>query len=180
MAKDAEQILRLMDTSGLAVPVGKCFYCSAKYTPDPEKDIGLCPSCIARGMGKHLDKVPDLRDKFEDALRCLLCAEVYEVTPSIGKVDQLCPKCRNGLNGTAKLVCAKCNVTICRIAPTVIEGYIVRPNAILHSDRCNICSPGLTESKIVEIDLWIQTQKPKKTFVGLGKCNLSADRRPRK
>jgi len=150
-----------MDTSGKTDGAHPCIKCGTLYTAPTGTDTGVCKDCGGASTSFKDDK-PDP----EGSLRCLVCAKLYEPSLGIGKIDQVCPDCRNTMNGTAKLLCARCGLTICRLAPKVLDNeFIIRPNAVLHSDWCNICQPGLSESTIVEIDLWNKTRRPKKTLV---------------
>jgi len=159
---DPKHVLRMRDTSGVEAKQHTCIKCSRLYTPEAT-DTGVCKDCGGQALPTRF-KDPEADPK--GTVRCLLCAKLYEPPISVGKVDQVCSECRKGLNGTAKLVCAKCGITICRLAPKVMDdGFVIQPNAVLHSDCCNICNPGLTESKIVEITLWQKHLRPKKTFV---------------
>lgn len=152
----------MMDTSGKGDGSHACIKCGKLYTTGP-KDTGVCSECNGVSSSTTFKDVPP---DPEGSLRCLVCAKLYEPSLGIGKIDQVCPDCRNTMNGTAKLVCARCGLTICRIAPNVLDNqFVIRPNAVLHSDWCNICQPGLSESTVVEIDLWNKAKRPKKTLV---------------
>jgi hypothetical protein len=157
-----EQILRMRDTSGVEARQHTCIKCKQLYTPGTP-DTGVCKDCGGQALRTQF-KAPDADPA--GTVRCLLCAKLYEPPISIGKVDQVCSDCKKGLSGTAKLVCSKCGITICRLTPKVMDdGFVIQPSAVLHSDSCNICKPGLTESTIVEITLWQKHLRPKKAFV---------------
>jgi len=159
---DPKFTLHMRDTSGVDTKQHSCIKCGRPYTPE-SNDTGMCKDCGGQALRTQF-KDPEADP--EGTVRCLLCAKRYEPPPSTGKLDQVCPDCRKVLNGTAKLVCSKCGITICRLAPKVMDdGFVIQPSAVLHSDCCNICNPGLTESKIVEITLWQKHLRPKKTFV---------------
>lgn len=162
--------LRLRDTSGVKSQEQRCIKCGAAFTPKADPDSALCETCAELGSVKNNDTRPDVTDlarcKDPDGMvRCLLCAKLYPAALGQPRSDQICSDCRNSMQGSAKLVCAKCNITICRLAPKVLEsGFIIRPNQVFHSNCCNICNPGLTESSVIEIELWQKTQRPKKTI----------------
>lgn len=99
---------------------------------------------------------------------CLLCAKPFLMGVFIGDPDQTCPECQKVYGDTARVICVRCRppVTICRLVPKILEnGYYIRPRAVLHSNACNICRPGLTESSIIEIEEWERTRRPAKLIV---------------
>lgn len=98
---------------------------------------------------------------------CLMCAKPFWLGFFIGEPDQVCWECTQAYAETARVVCAVCRVTIGRIIPGIQpeSGYVVRKHAILHSNACNICQPGLTESYIVEIRNWIKNVRRGKIFI---------------
>ena len=97
---------------------------------------------------------------------CLLCAKPFLMRFYSGPPDQVCPECWETYKDSARVICAKCKVTICRLVPKVLEnGFYIRPRSVYHSDTCNVCKPGLLESKIVEITEWERTMRPKKIIV---------------
>ena len=123
-------------------------------------------------------KLPVLRnDKliFEDTsskplpgaiVPCLMCTKPFLMGVFIGEPDQVCPECYKTYGDTAKVICAKCRVTICRLVPKVLEnGFYIRPKAVLHSNACNVCRPGLAESHIVEIAEWQRRMRPGKLII---------------
>ena len=52
---------------------------------------------------------------------CLLCTKPFLMLPFVGEPDQICPECWNTYGDTAKVVCVKCRVTICRAVPKILE-----------------------------------------------------------
>ena len=95
---------------------------------------------------------------------CLLCGKPFLMGFFIGVPDQICGECTQTYGDTARVVCKNCKppVTICRLVPKILEnGFYIRPGAVLHTDCCNICKPGLKESSIKEIEEWQMRQKPK-------------------
>ncbi len=99
---------------------------------------------------------------------CLLCTKPFVMGVFIGEPDQICPECAKTYADTAKIVCAGCasKAVICRVAPGRLDnGFNIWPRSVLHSTRCNICSPGLRESTIVEIVTWEQTCRPSKLIL---------------
>ena len=100
---------------------------------------------------------------------CLLCEKPFLVLPYIGTADQLCPECWKTYDETARVVCSKCNITVCRAKPAVLDcGYYVRPRSVLHIDACNICHRGIQKSTILEIDSWIRNIRGKKIILPPG------------
>lgn len=100
---------------------------------------------------------------------CLMCEEPF-VMPFYtgGNADQICPECAKTYADCAIVVCKKCpgRPVICRLKPGKLDnGYIVRPRAVLHTDACNICKPGLTTSRILEVSEWERTQRRHKPIV---------------
>ena len=94
---------------------------------------------------------------------CLLCCKPFWLLPFIGVPDQICPECSKTYGDCAKVVCGRCRppVTICRLVPKVMDnGFYIRPRSVLHSDSCNICRRGLTESTILEITEWERSRRP--------------------
>jgi hypothetical protein len=97
---------------------------------------------------------------------CLLCAKPFLMRFYSGPPDQVCPECWETYKDSARVICAKCKVTICRVVPKVLEnGFYIRPRSVYHSDACNVCKPGLSESKIVEITEWERTMRTKKIII---------------
>jgi len=107
---------------------------------------------------------------------CLMCGKPFIMRVFIGIPDQLCGECSKTYEDTAKVVCARCKppVTICRLKPGIIEcGYYIRPKAILHVDRCNICDHliregVMTTSTIIEIEAWMKNHRPRKLILTTG------------
>lgn len=129
---------------------------------------------------KKLLSLPEIKDDrliFTDTVTppkpggivpCLLCTKPFLMGIYIGEPDQLCPECQKTYSDTAKIICARCKppVTICRVIPKILDnGYYIRPKSVLHVDRCNVCSPGLTESVIIEIAEWERTRRQKKVII---------------
>lgn len=97
---------------------------------------------------------------------CLLCTKPFLMRPYSGSPDQICTECWKTYQDAAKVICIKCQVVICRIVPKVLDsGFYVRPRGIYHSDACNVCRPGLSESKIIEVTEWERTLRPKKIIL---------------
>lgn len=95
---------------------------------------------------------------------CLLCGKPFLMGFFIGEPDQVCPECQKTYGDTARVICVRCRppVTICRLVPKLLDnGFYIRPRAVLHSDACNICRPGLTRSSIIEIEQWERVRRPK-------------------
>lgn len=86
---------------------------------------------------------------------CLMCGKPFLMPYFIGTPDQLCGECIKTYADTAKVICSKCKVVICRLVPKLLSsGFYIRPHGILHVDACGICRPGLKESVIREIEEW--------------------------
>lgn len=99
---------------------------------------------------------------------CLLCTKPFQMLPFIGQPDQVCPECFYTYRDAAKLVCAKCEKqpVIGRLKPKQLDnGFYIKPKSTLHSDKCNVCCPGLVESTIVEIEEWERKIRPKKIII---------------
>lgn len=159
--------LRLRDTAGTGSQERRCIRCSALFKSDTS---AVCPACETKHKLDNTDTKPEfkgvIRHRDPDGMvRCLLCAKLYAATGQVHH-DQVCSECKKTMRDSAKLVCSKCNIVICRLAPSILDsGFIIRPNMVLHSDSCNICKPGLSESNILEIDLWQKTKRAKKTVM---------------
>jgi len=99
---------------------------------------------------------------------CLLCAKPFMVPVYSGAFEQLCPECKKTYRDCAVLVCKNCNAVIARIAPTKTDsGYVIKKGQVLHADKCNICSPGLTTSTVLEIKEWEDHIREKKLWLPL-------------
>lgn len=97
---------------------------------------------------------------------CLMCAKPFIMPNYIGAADQICGECRKTYADAAILVCRQCKVTICRIYPKVLDcGFYIRPRSVLHADKCNVCSPGLLQSTILEIAEWMRTTRQAKPAI---------------
>ena len=94
---------------------------------------------------------------------CLLCTKPFLMRTYVGCPDQICGECLKSYDECAIVRCQQCRVVICRLVPKVLDcGFYIRPQAVLHSDSCNICRPGLTESHINEITEWMRMVRPHK------------------
>lgn len=86
---------------------------------------------------------------------CLMCGKPFLMPSFIGVPDQLCGECVKTYADTAKVICRKCKVVVCRLVPKMLaNGFYIRPHSLLHIDTCGVCRPGITESVIQEIDAW--------------------------
>lgn len=101
---------------------------------------------------------------------CLMCGKPFIMQPFIGAPDQICSECGKTYEEAAVLVCKNCNVTIARVEPGVIEcGYEVKPRTVLHTDKCSVCSPGLTQSTVLEIDEWMRNHRENRIILPASK-----------
>lgn len=105
---------------------------------------------------------------------CLLCTKPFLMLPFMGIPDQVCPECEKTYLDTARVICRggvdgrriHDPVTICRLVPKVLDnGFYIRPRSVLTSSACNICSPGLKSSTLLEITEWERVVRPKKIVV---------------
>lgn len=102
-------------------------------------------------------------------LPCQLCGKPFMMPLFSGEPDQICGECMRTYADTAKLVCAKCHVTVCRVAPKLLDnGYYIRPHSILHLSACGGCMPGLKTSEIIEIAAWERTARRGRIIVPMG------------
>ena len=91
---------------------------------------------------------------------CLLCTKPFLMRRYTGEPDQICAECWETYKDTARIICAKCRITVCRAVPKVLDnGYYIKPHSILHIDACNVCRPGIRRSEIIEIGTWMRTQR---------------------
>lgn len=122
-------------------------------------------------------KLPQLRDDkllFIDTsgyplpgtiVPCLLCGKPYLMRKYVGEPDQICEECRKTYNECAIVRCGSCikHPVICRLKPCVLDnGFTIRKQAVLHSNACNICQPGIKQSTIIEVDEWERAVRPHK------------------
>jgi hypothetical protein len=97
---------------------------------------------------------------------CLLCTKPFLMRHYTGEPDQICGSCWDEYQDTARLICAKCRVTVCRVKPTVLDnGYYIRPKSVLHLNACNICEPGIPKSTVIEISEWERTTRQHKPTI---------------
>lgn len=90
---------------------------------------------------------------------CLMCGKPFIMPVFIGTPDQLCGECMKTYADTAKVICSKCKVVICRLAPKMLaNGFYIRPHSVLHVDACGVCRPGIKASTIQEIEQWERTR----------------------
>jgi hypothetical protein len=83
---------------------------------------------------------------------CLMCIKPFLMRRYSGMPDQICPECFTTYMDCARIVCVRCKVVIARVKPEVLEsGFYIKPRAILHADACNVCSPGIQASTVIEI-----------------------------
>jgi len=131
-------------------------------------------------MSEDWSKLPTLRKEtyellWEDTsgspvpgkiVPCLLCTKPFIMRLYSGTPDQVCGECYETYKDSARVVCWKCKVTICRLVPKVLDnGFYIQPRNVYHSTACNICDPGLSKSTIIEIDEWQRTVRPKKIIL---------------
>jgi len=100
---------------------------------------------------------------------CLMCGAAF-IMPlySGGPADQICEECEKTYRDCAIVVCKVCigRPVIARIVPKRMDnGYVVRPRAVLHTDACNVCRPGLKTSTVIEIAEWERTSRPNKPTI---------------
>ena len=97
---------------------------------------------------------------------CLLCEKPFLMRMYTGDPDQICPECWDTYKESARVICWKCKVTICRLVPKILDnGFYIRPKSVLHSSACNVCQPGLKQSIIIEIDTWQKHVRPGKIIM---------------
>ena len=97
---------------------------------------------------------------------CLLCVKPFMMPPFVGTPDQVCPECFSTYRETARVICRHCKLTIGRVVPKLLDnGFYIRPKAVLHSDSCNCCRPGLEQSEIIEIAEWQRHVRQPKIIV---------------
>lgn len=97
---------------------------------------------------------------------CLLCGKPFLIGLYSGNLDQVCPECYKTYQDCATLSCVKCRVVLAKVKPGVMDcGFVIKPKADLHSDCCNVCKPGLDRSTVVEVDLWMKTQRRPKIIM---------------
>lgn len=128
---------------------------------------------------RSLPVIRDDRLVFEDTgglpvpgriVPCLLCTKPFIMRQYIGAPDQVCGECWKTYRDAARVVCWRCRVTICRLVPKILDnGFYIRPSAVYHSSACNICSPGLKHSEVIEITEWQKHIRPNKIIVPVGK-----------
>ena len=97
---------------------------------------------------------------------CLLCGDPFLMRTYVGQPDQICSECKKTYADAAVVVCVNCDVVICRLRPKLLDnGYMIQPRSVLHSDGCNICVNGITESHLVEVTAWEKRMRPKKLIL---------------
>jgi hypothetical protein len=153
-------------------------------------DIDIVNSVSELFTGEQMDwrKLPVLENRkllFTDTVSiprpgrivpCLLCRKPFVMRMFRGEPDQICGECWKTYDEAARVVCLgqgghpHAPVTICRLVPKVLDnGFYIRPRMILHSDACNVCRPGLTQSSIIEIERWERTRREPKIIVPFGR-----------
>jgi hypothetical protein len=102
-------------------------------------------------------------------LPCALCTKAFLMRPYFGTPDPVCPECIKDHRESAKIKCLKCDVVVARVSPEVLEsGYEIGKSAVLHTDKCGFCQPGLKESVVIEVTEWEKhVGYKKKTIVSL-------------
>ena len=89
---------------------------------------------------------------------CLLCNKPFIMPTYFGTPDQVCGPCLRTYKETATLICRRCNTVIARVAPVMLDcGFYVRPQSVLHLDKCSLCEPDVKISTVIEIDNWMRT-----------------------
>ena len=97
---------------------------------------------------------------------CLMCEKKFVMPVYSGEPDQICGECWNTYMDLARIICSRCRITICRHEPCKLDnGFEILPRAILHSDCCNVCRPGLETCTILEIEHWLKVVRPKKLIL---------------
>lgn len=104
---------------------------------------------------------------------CLLCAKPFLMPAYSGFPDQVCPDCYHVYADCAIVICKICKIAIAKVRPHMTEsGFLVKPRMVLHSTSCSICSPGLAESTIIEVERWERKARPKKLIMIPGTDNV--------
>lgn len=97
---------------------------------------------------------------------CLMCEKKFIMHAYSGEPDQICGSCWNTYQDLAKIICVHCKKVICRHKPGKLDnGFEIHPRMVMHTDACNVCRPGLTESVVIEIENWLKFMRPKKIIV---------------
>jgi hypothetical protein len=97
---------------------------------------------------------------------CLMCGQPYLCRTYHGVPDPVCEMCYDEYHDCASVKCSVCNVVIAKVVPKIMpNGYYIRPRTVLHTDKCGICQPNLTESVIIELDEYEKTTRPKKLIL---------------
>ena len=97
----------------------------------------------------------DYRPMPGSILPCALCSAPFMMLPYSGTPDPVCPACMKEHRESARIECVGCKVVVARVYPETLEsGYEIKKKAILHTNKCGFCSPGLAESTVIEIDMW--------------------------
>jgi hypothetical protein len=69
-------------------------------------------------------------------------------------VSNVCKDCRSGLKHDremSRIVCCTCKSVVSRLSPgRDLDGFVFAANASYHVDKCGVCTPGLSESPIIE------------------------------
>ena len=75
-----------------------------------------------------------------------------------------CHDCSTTYGDVAVFQCNNCGRAIGGIKPGKTDiGYVVRPNQVLHVDKCPECTPDLVKSTCIEFDAYLK-----------GKCGSNA------
>jgi len=97
---------------------------------------------------------------------CLMCGQAYLCKAFVGVPDPVCEECYDTYKDCASIICVNCRIVIAKTPPKIMDnGFYVRPNAVLHSDKCNICAPGLVESSVIELEAYEKSLGRKKKII---------------
>lgn len=111
---------------------------------------------------RTIGKVEEFNQSLKDykplpgtVLPCALCQAPFLMRPYHGTPDPVCPNCIKDHRESAKIKCMVCDVVVARVYPEVLEsGYEIKKAAVLHTNKCGFCQPGLTESTVIEVEQW--------------------------
>lgn len=142
---------------------------SIAYGPKTLEEWKKLPSVRETDPTLFMDTVKD-PEPYTEAV-CLLCTKKFEMLPSSGQPDPVCPECWRTYHECAIVICRGCRTIIGKITPKVLEnGYIVQKRQLLHTKVCFNCAvlateQGYPKTEIVEIKEWEERQRPTKLIL---------------
>lgn len=109
-----------------------------------------------------LEQLPPPKAKeVSTTIKCSGCKKDIDIlsvktlhTGVIHAYDELCGNCYSDLNELTAIICIRCKKVVGRMKPHKTKnGFVFTKGKCVHTEACGCCEPGLTKSKIIEMQI---------------------------